>query len=418
MQCVILAAGESSRFWPLNKQHKSLIKIMGKPLILHTIEILRNKKIKDIVIVRGVNKDIEKELAEYAVKLKYVVQPKLKGTGDAVSKTEKLIKENFLVVGPHKVDLDDYISVILNKFKKNKEKIILVGTKTATPWDFGIFDIKNGKIIKIIENPPRGKEPSLIKSSETYLFPKDFFKYYKKTSSKEDNLIDTINLLIKERGAELVLLKKEPVSLKYPWHLFYFLRLILEKKIIRRHVSSSAKIGKNVVINGNVFIADNVKIREGTVINGPCYIGKNCEIGANNVLRGPVNIENNVKTGAFFEIKNSIIEENTTFHSGYIGDSIIGKNCNFGADFITANLRLNRNTVSAMVKGKKIDTGLKKLGVVVGNNSRFGIKCGTMPGIFIGSSCVIGPSTTVFENIGDNTKYFAEFKNTKKKLIK
>ena len=46
MQAVILTAGESSRFWPLNQRHKSLIKIMGRPLIWYTIEGLKKSGIK------------------------------------------------------------------------------------------------------------------------------------------------------------------------------------------------------------------------------------------------------------------------------------------------------------------------------------------------------------------------------------
>ena len=48
-QAVILAAGESSRFWPLNQRHKSLIKIMGRPLIWYTIEGLKKAGIKEIL---------------------------------------------------------------------------------------------------------------------------------------------------------------------------------------------------------------------------------------------------------------------------------------------------------------------------------------------------------------------------------
>ena len=59
MQAIILAAGESSRFWPLNQKHKSLIKIMGKFLISYTIAGLRKLGVHDIIVVQGKEKDIE-----------------------------------------------------------------------------------------------------------------------------------------------------------------------------------------------------------------------------------------------------------------------------------------------------------------------------------------------------------------------
>ena len=65
MKAVILAAGKSSRFWPLNKQHKSLINVMGKPLIFYTLKGLERVGISEVIIIQGVKKDIEKKLKKY-----------------------------------------------------------------------------------------------------------------------------------------------------------------------------------------------------------------------------------------------------------------------------------------------------------------------------------------------------------------
>jgi len=94
-QAVILAAGESSRFWPLNQKHKSLIKIMGRPLIFYTIESLKKAGIKDIIIVQGPKKDIEEELKDYQPNIKYVIQEEPKGMGNALWQARDLIKGQF-----------------------------------------------------------------------------------------------------------------------------------------------------------------------------------------------------------------------------------------------------------------------------------------------------------------------------------
>ena len=149
---------------------------------------------------------------------------------------------------------------------------------------------------------------------------------------------------MKEKKACLLLWENDIPSLKYPWNVLSISRIMLESESFQNYVSPAATIGTNVVIKGKV------------------YIGDNCQIGDNNVLRGPLNLEKNVKTGAFFEIKNSVVQEGTHFHSGYVGDSVIGKNCRFGAGFITANRRLDRGNIKSVVKGKKIDTGLTYFG--------------------------------------------------------
>ena len=102
-------------------------------------------------------------------------------------------------------------------------------------------------------------------------------------------------------------------------------------------------------------------------------------------------------------------------HSGYIGDSMIGKNCRLGAGVVTANVRIDRGIIKSVVKNKKIETGLKRFGCIIGNNTKTGIRCSFMPGVLVGSDCFIGPSSVVFENIEDNKLFYTEFKGVIKK---
>lgn len=423
IQAVLLAAGESSRFWPLNQYHKSFTKMLGKPLIYWTIKTLTGCGIKDIIVIcNSVSRPIlEKELdvKELKCEISYVLQEKPAGTGDAVFRAKKLIDSPFLLIHPFKFYIKDIINKILDKKNKTDAQIILVSSPTNRPQDYGMLKFENDKAIEICENPPPGKEPSNFKTTGIYFLTPEFFRFYEKFSHhREEDLIDVFNLMIKEKDCRVIFLEKEPPTLKYPWHLFEIIKKIFESGYFKNHISPTAKIAKNVVINGHVFIGKNVKIGENTVINGPCFIGDDCQIGMNNVFRGHVNLEKEVKTGAFTEIKNSIIQEETHIHSGYFGDTIIGKNCRFGAGFITANRRIDRKTIKTTVKGKKMDTYLTYFGAVVGNNSRFGIHCSVMPGVLIGSNSQIGPNSTVEKNIKDNIAFYAKFENIVKEIKK
>jgi bifunctional UDP-N-acetylglucosamine pyrophosphorylase/glucosamine-1-phosphate N-acetyltransferase len=418
MKAVILTAGESSRFWPLNYKHKSLTKIMGKPLILHTLETLKQIKIKEIIIVQSKDKAVEKVLAGYKlpnVTIKYVVQQRPEGTGHALWQARNHISgPTFLVIAPQEAVLLDYYKKFLAKVKSDKD-LVLVGAQTDRPWDFGIIKMKGRKVLEIVEKPKKGKEPSSTKSVQVYVLPSDFFKYYRKVSTKKHGLIDAINIILKERGGKYIFLKKETAVLKYPWDLFLVKDLIFASKKFKPRISPTAKIGKNVSIKGAVSIGKNAVIGANTTIEGKVYIGNNCKIGANNILRGFVNLENDVLTGAFCEIKNSIIGQGTHFHSGYIGDSIVGENCRFGAGFVTANRRLDRGNIKSTIKQKKVDSGLTYFGVVVGDDTRFGINCGSMPGILIGADCTVGPGTLIMENIEDSSKVYTSYATVKKK---
>jgi len=417
MQTVIIAAGESSRFWPLNNKHKSQVKIYGKPLVYWTLKSIAEKGIRDIILVTGPKSLLKEDLAPFIqdlqVNLSFVIQEKPLGTGNAVSLAKNYIKEPFFVFWPYKIIAGQMIQDVLSLTEKTKAEIVLTGAPTDTPWDFGILKMENNKVVEIAENPEKGKEPSNVKVLGAYFLQPDFFEYYQKIKNHHpEDFVDALNLYIRDKKAGLLLLEKDVPVLKYPWQLLEVLRM--KSKDFANFVSPTAQIGENVVMSGNIFVGDNTLIGAGTVIQGPCFIGDNCKIGANNVLRGPVDLEKDVVTGAFAEIKNCVIQEGTHLHSGYFGDSVIGGNCRFGAGFVTANRRIDRQNILSLVKGKKMDTGLTRLGLIAGDNVHFGIHSGTMPGVLVGSDCTVGPGTLVFENLENNSKIFSKFNQKKK----
>ncbi|MDP2926590.1 MAG: sugar phosphate nucleotidyltransferase [bacterium] len=400
MQAVILAAGESSRFWPLNEKHKTLIKICGRPLIGSLIEELKKSGLKDIIVVQSPIRDIERELKDKS--LKYAIQKKPWGTGDALLAAEKLIKsERFFLFNADDNEVGENIKTVLARAEKGVARLVLLASRTRTPWLFGILRTRGKRVMEIVEKPQLGQEPSRLKNDNFFLFPREFFDYLKKVPRHPFSLIYALNLYAQQDPVEMVLAKRATLSLKYPWHLFPILEARLTETGFKTKIARTAKIGKNVVISGRVVIGDNTRISANTVIQGPGYIGRDCEIGVSNVLRGPFDLEDGVKTGAFMEIKNSLVQAGTHFHSGYLGDSLIGSDCRFGAGLVTANRRIDRGIVSSVVKGKEIVTGLTYLGTAVGNRSRFGIQIGVMPGVLVGKNCTIWPGTIVFENVSD-----------------
>ena len=377
---------------------------------------LVEKDIRDIIIIIRPDSKLDEELgplsAELKARLSFIVQEKPLGTGDAISRASDLIKEPFFIFWPYKIQSKKVAEKVLAK-KAEGNVAVLVGTKTTTPWDYGILKFEGERAVGIIEKPEPGQEPSDIKVIGTYFLGPDFFDYYQRVKHHPTDFVDALNLYIKEKKAGFVILDKEPPPLKYCWELLGIMKETLELNK-QSYISPSASLGKNVVIEGEVFIEDNVTVGANTFISGPCFIGKDSKIGASNVLRGPVNLEEGVVTGAFAEIKNCLVQKGTHFHSGYFGDSVIGENCRFGAGFVTANRRIDRGNIKALVKDKKTDTGLTYFGMVAGNDSSFGIQSGTMPGTLIGSNCVIGPGALVFENLGDNTTFYTEFKGVRK----
>lgn len=415
MQAIILAGGESSRFWPLNQKHKSLIKIMGRPLIWYTIEGLKKAGIKEIIIVQSAKKDVEPALINYnfGVDVKYVTQLEPRGMANAILQTKDYLKDQFFVLNAERVDAADFIKPLLEKQKSSGSDLILLGAGTNRPGLFGILELENDKAKNLIEKPDPKECPSCVKVVGIYLLPKKLLDYHQKVSENRYALESMLALYIKEHDVRVAMLEQEPVSLKYPWDLFKYNKIFMDS-YLKRHVHSSAKVAKSAIIEGNVFIGENTQILENAVIKGPCYIGDNCVVGDNSLVREYANLEDNVIIGALAEVSRSIFQQDAHIHSGYFGDSIIGKGCRVGAGTVTANVRFDRNSVKVVIKGEKIITGLGSLGVVIGENTKIGVNISLMPGILIGADCVIGPGSIVSENLENNTVVYAKLESVKK----
>lgn len=404
-----MAAGECSRFWPLNQTHKSLFKIMGKPLICYLIEGLISSGVKDLVIVQSPTGDIAAALKNYSypkAKINYVSQKNPRGTGDAILTAENLIKDNFLVLNPERVDCQNYLNKIIIKSKKIKDSALLLAGPTKTPHLFGILKLKDDKVVSLIEKPKPGKELSNLKIVGIYLFPKKFFPYLKKIPTHPYSLEEAIFLFANKEDVRIVKSNEETFSLKFPWDLFEIRDFLMAQRL-KSKIAKSAKISK-AIVEGKVQIGENVRILENAVIKGPCYIGDNCVIGNHALVREHSDLEEGVLIGAHAEVARSIFQDKVSCHSGFFGDSIFGKNCWLGAGIATANKRFDKKEIKTIVKGEKIGTGLTALGAIVGEDTKIGVNTSLMPGVLIGAGCQVSPHSLITKNIKDNQVFYEQ----------
>jgi bifunctional UDP-N-acetylglucosamine pyrophosphorylase/glucosamine-1-phosphate N-acetyltransferase len=97
------------------------------------------------------------------------------------------------------------------------------------------------------------------------------------------------------------------------------------------------------------------------------------------------------------------LDKTSIGHLSYIGDSVIGEECNLGAGSITANYRFDGKTIKMVVKQKIIDSGKEKFGIIMGDGVKTGIHTSFMPGVKIGSRSYIGPNLLVYQDVPSNT---------------
>ncbi len=134
-----------------------------------------------------------------------------------------------------------------------------------------------------------------------------------------------------------------------------------------------------------ISIGEGTIIEPGVLIQGPCMIGKNCVIRHGAYIRGSVIMGDHCHIGHSAELKHSILLDHAAAtHFVYVGDSILGNGVNLGAGVKCANLRLDRRDVAVESEGKKIRTGLKKFGALIGDSVQIGCNSVLNPGTLIG----------------------------------
>ncbi len=145
-----------------------------------------------------------------------------------------------------------------------------------------------------------------------------------------------------------------------------------------------------------MIVEDGARVRSGAYINGPAIVQSGADVGPNCYVRGATVIGENVRIGNAVEVKNSIVMADTAIgHLSYVGDSILGEDVNFGAGTIVANLRHDGESVRMTVKGDRVDTTRRKLGVVVGDRTKTGIDTSLNAGVILG----VGARTSVGESV-------------------
>jgi NDP-sugar pyrophosphorylase family protein len=153
-----------------------------------------------------------------------------------------------------------------------------------------------------------------------------------------------------------------------------------------------SKREKTALIGEQVFIGEGTVVEDGARIKGPAIIGRNCQIRHTAYIREEVIIGDACVVGNACEIKKSVLfNEAVVPHLNYVGDSILGHRTHLGAGVILSNFKSLRGNVTVEIDGRPFDTGLRKLGALLGDGAEVGCNSVLNPGSIIGRGAVIYP---------------------------
>ena len=414
MKAVLLAAGEGVRLMPITATRpKHLIKVGGKPILQFCLEAVKKAGIDEAVIVTHyMGESIRSYFgdgAKLGLKLSYVEQKAVLGTGNAAEAAEPYVDGDFILIYGDLLFGQDAVKDVLSQFKSGKTAAVMGVVPVYKPESYGIIEQdKEGKVKRIVEKPVAGKAPSNLANAGVYVFSHDVFSKIKQTKKSirgEWELTDAITMLAQEGKTVLAaqLSKDDWFDVGRPWDLLD--ANVWALKRMEHKVLGTVEQGAHLI--GPVTVTESARVRSGAYIEGPVFIDEEADVGPNCYIRAGTSLGKKTRVGNGCEIKNSILMDGThAGHLSYVGDSILGEKCNLGAGTIMANYRFDAGFIKMMVKDQAVDTGRRKLGAVLGDNVKTGIKSLFMPGVKVGANTWVGANFMVERDLPANTMAF------------
>ncbi|HBN56443.1 MAG TPA: UDP-N-acetylglucosamine pyrophosphorylase [Lachnospiraceae bacterium] len=189
-------------------------------------------------------------------------------------------------------------------------------------------------------------------------------------------------------------------GLTYPWEALPKIGAFIKKLGASLSEDEYEKRGEDV------WIAKSATVYPGACILGPAIIGKGAEVRHGAFIRGNALVGEGAVVGNSTELKNVVLFNKVQVpHYNYVGDSILGYKAHMGAGSIASNVRSDKKNIKIHAPGGDLETGLRKIGALLGDHVEVG--CGSVlnPGTVIGRHTNIYPLSSVRGVVGSDSIY-------------
>ncbi len=406
---VVLAAGKGERLRPFTETRpKPLLPILDEPLILYSLKTLKKLGVDRVAVVVSYMRElIEERVSELCrdleLQCEFVDQGKELGTAHAVSKVVEKVGREDLVVVYGDLYLGENVSETLRKFVQRREPF-MAAVRVENVASYGLVETSGERIARIVEKPGSSGSGLVFAGIAMVLRNQlEMLSFVKPSERGEYELTDLAEICYR-LGTPFKLAEvpsEDWLDVGYPWTLIELHRKLLSKL---RHRVIKGDVEPGTVIKGPIIVEEGAIVKSGTYIEGPAYIGREAQVGPHTYIRPNTAILSQARIGFSVEVKESVVMEHAhASHLAYIGDSVVGEHVNLGAGTILANLRFDNRNVKVTVKGKRIDSGRRKLGGLIGGYVKTGINVSIMPGVKVGSHSIIYPGVVVYRDVPPRT---------------
>jgi glucose-1-phosphate thymidylyltransferase len=339
MKGVLLHGGHGTRLRPLTHTGpKQLLPIANKPMSEYCVESMRDAGVKEIaIIIGGIGTYKVKEYygdgSKFGIKITYIEQDEPRGIAHAVKLCKNFVgKDRFLVFLGDNI-IQKSISEYAKNFENSDSAASILLCEVNNPTRFGIADVKDGKIIKIMEkpkNPPTNLAVTGIYFLTTTIF--DIIDRLKPSWRNELEITDALEMLLEEKHKiTYYMITDYWKDTGTPDDIIHANGTILEKM---NPYFYGQKDG-SAQITGNVMVGKGTVIKNSSVINGPVIIGDNCVVDSSHI--GP----------------NTSIGDNSNISKCDISESIVMSNCNIDSTIKIKNSIIAFNSTIVSSQGSQ-----------------------------------------------------------------
>lgn len=322
MQAAILAAGKSTRTYPLTvKRPKPLLKAANKTLLEHNLNSL-DGIVDEVIIIVGYKKEMIRKVfgnRYKSLKIRYVEQKRQLGTGHAASLLEPFIKDRFILM----MGDDIYSRKDIKRCLRHKYSILTARAKN--PQNFGVVIEKNGMLVDFVEKPKKFVSGTI--STAMFSLDRKIFYYLKKIKMSKRNEIelpDAVKLLASEQKIHCVK-AMQWLPIGFPGDLL---------KADRALRKNGNVIGKNSKIYGkisNSSVGNNCTVK-GKVIDS--IIMDNATIDTDSIVEDSI-----IASGVYFKGRAS----NATIADNVRATNIIAENCRIWPGKAISNSKISND---------------------------------------------------------------------------
>ncbi|KAB1198192.1 MULTISPECIES: bifunctional sugar-1-phosphate nucleotidylyltransferase/acetyltransferase [Haloferax] len=397
MQTILLAAGQGTRMRPLTEHRaKPMLPVADKPLAAHTAETAVEAGASKLIVVVGYESEAVREYFgdEYTgVPVEFAEQTEQRGTADAVRAAEPHLEP-----GPFAVLNGDALYDEASLTRLYESSPAVGSYRVEDPTQYGVLytekSTNDTRVTGVIEKP--ADPPSNLINTGAYVFPAEAQAWLDVGESErgELELTDVLERACNEHAVTAVPFQQW-LDVGRPWELLE----ANEWKIGELSRKHQGDVHEDATIRGDVVVEAGATVDAGVVIEGPALIKSGATVGPNAYIRGTTLIAEDAKVGHSVEVKNSVLMEGATVgHLSYVGDSILGRDVNFGASTMVANLRHDNEAVKTPVKGEITSTGRRKFGVVCGDDVKTGIQTTLNAGVKLDAGARTKPNEVVLKD--------------------